>query len=79
MKVFPYREVDPDGLVLTMDFVREVVEEPHDGGLLQRHGWAEAGAHDGGPRQSDAIPVVQIGQAHSVVIPQETVQGTLKT
>lgn len=76
---FSYREVDADGLILAMDFVCEVIEEPHNGGLLQRHGWAEARAYNGGPRQGYAVPVVQIGQAHATVIPQKTVQGTLET
>lgn len=69
----PYREVDSDGLVLPVDFVGEVVEEAHDGGLLQRHGRAEAGAHDGGPRQGDAFPVVQVGQTHAAVVTQKAV------
>lgn len=34
-QLFPYREVDTDGLVLPMDFVGEIVEEAHDGRLLQ--------------------------------------------
>lgn len=75
---FSYGEVDANGLILAMDFVCEVIEEPHNGGLLQRHGWAEARAYNGGPCQSDALPVMQIGQAHSAVIPQKTVQGTLE-
>lgn len=70
---FPYREVDTDGLILPMDFVGEIIEEAHDGGLLQGHGRAEARAHDGGPRQGDALPVVQVGQAHSTVVAQKAV------
>lgn len=61
-----------------MDFVCKVIKEPHNGGLLQGHGWTEARAHNSGPRQSNALPVMQIGQAHSAVITQKTVQGTLE-
>ena len=74
-----YREVDADGLVLPVDLVCEVVKQADDGGLLQGHGGAEPRVHDGRPRQGDAVPVVQVGKAHATVVPQETVQGTLRT
>lgn len=74
-----YSEVNADCLILAMDFVCEVVEEPHNGGFLQRHGRAEARAYYSRPCQSDALPVMQVGQAHSAVIPKKTVQGTLET
>lgn len=61
-----------------MDFVSKIVKEPHNWGLLQRHGWAEARPYDGRPRQSNTLPIMQIGQAHAAVIPQKTVQGTLE-
>lgn len=72
-QLFSYREVDANGLILPMDFVSEIIEEAHNGGLLQRHGWAEARAHNSRPRQSNALPVVQVSQAHSAVVPQKAV------
>jgi len=75
----PYREVDADCLVLPVDLVGEVVEQADDGGLLQGHGAAEARAHDGRPRQRDAVPVVQVAQTHATVAAQQTVQGALWT
>lgn len=73
-----HREVDPNGLILTMDFIRKVIKKSHNGGLLQRHGRTEARAYNGWPCQSNAFPVMQIGQTHSTVISQKTVQGTLE-
>lgn len=73
-----YSKVDANGLVLAVDLVSEVVKQADDGGLLQGHSWAESWADDGRPGQGDAVPVVQVGQAHPTVVPQETVQGTLE-
>ena len=73
-----YREVDADGLVLPVDLVCQVVKQADDGGLLQGHGGAEPRVYDGRPRQGDAVPVVQVGEAHAAVVPQETVQGALR-
>lgn len=72
-QLFSYREVDANGLILAMDFVSKIIEEAHNGGLLQRHGWTEARAHNSRPRQSNALPVMQVGQAHSAVVPQKAV------
>lgn len=77
-KSFSYREVDTDGLVVAVDFVSQVIKESHNRGLLQRHGWAEARAHEGRPCHSNALPVMQICQAHSDGITQKAIQGTLQ-
>lgn len=77
-KCFSYREVNTDGFIVVLDFVSQVIEKSHNRGLLQRHGGAETRAHDGGPRHSNALPVMQICQAHSDGITQKAIQGTLK-
>lgn len=63
---------------MAVDLVSQVIEESHNRRLLQRHGRAEARAHDGRPRHSNALPVMQICQAHSDGITQKAIQGTLE-
>lgn len=74
-----YAEVDANGLVLALDLVGEVVQEAYNGGLLQGHGLAEAGAHHSGPVHSHTVPVMQVGQAHAAVVAKQAVQCPLHT
>lgn len=73
-----YSEVNANCLVLAMDFICKVIKEPDNGGFLQGHGRIEAWAYYGWPCQSNAVPIMQVSQTNTSMIPQQTVQSTLQ-
>lgn len=75
--VAAYSEVNANCLILAMDFICKVIKKPDNGGFLQGHGRTEAWAHYGWPCQSNAVPVMQVSQTNTSMIPQQTVQSTL--
>lgn len=72
-----HSKIDPDGLMLAMDPVNDVVEQSSDGGLLQGHSGREATADQSGPHLPDAVPVPRTGQRHTTVCAQQAVKCTL--
>lgn len=70
-------EIDPDGVVLPMDPVSDVVKQASDGGLLQGHSGRQATADQSWPHFTDAVPVSRTGQRDTAVDSQQAVQSTL--
>ena len=73
-----HRKVKAYRLVLPVDLVCDVIEEPSNGGLLQGHGRGETTAHQSRPHLPDTVPVSPTGQTHPPVHPQQTVQRALE-
>lgn len=73
----PHGEEDPDGVVLPVDPVGDVVQQPSDGRLLQGHGGREAAAHQGGPHLAHTVPVPHTGQGQAAMHAQQAVQSPL--
>lgn len=71
-------EIDPYGVVLAVDAVRDVVEQPADGWVLQGQGWGQATSDQSRPHLPDTVPVPCTGWIGTAEQTQQAVQSTLK-
>lgn len=70
--------MDPDGVVLPVDAVDDVIEQMSDGGLLQGHGWRQAAADQSGPHLAHVVPVPGTGVQSAAVDGQQAVERALR-
>lgn len=72
-----HREVDPNGVVLAMDPVSDVIKQSTNGGLLQGHGGRQAAAYKSRPHFPNTVPISHNGWTSTTMHTEQAVQGTL--
>lgn len=72
-----YSEADPNGVVLAMDPVCDVVQQAPNGQLLQGHWGRQTTANQSGPHLPHTVPVPYTGHREATVCTQKAVESTL--
>lgn len=72
-----HSETDPSGVVLPVDPVSDVIEQPSNGGLLQGHSGRQAAADQSRPHFPNTVPVPRACQGDTTVYTQQAVECTL--
>lgn len=74
-----HSEVDPNGVVLAMDPVSDVIKQSTNGGFLQGHGGRQAAAYKSRPHLPNTVPIPHNDWTSTTMHTQQAVQGALST